>query len=41
MQVWSHPLGRCGIVELFSAQGIDYDIGLARMVVDSEVIIIN
>jgi hypothetical protein len=41
MQVWSHPLGKRGIVELFSAQVIDYDIGLAGMVVDSEVIIIN
>jgi hypothetical protein len=33
--------GKHGVAVLLSAQGIGYDIGLARMVVDSDVIILN
>jgi hypothetical protein len=40
-QLWSHLTGRRGVAELLSAQGVSYDIGLARMVVDSKVIILN
>jgi hypothetical protein len=40
-QLGSHPIGKRGVVVLLSAQGIGYDIGLAGMVVDFEVIILN
>jgi hypothetical protein len=41
MQLWSHPSGNGGVVVLLSAQGVDYDIGLAWMTIDSKIVIIN
>jgi hypothetical protein len=41
MQLGSHPTGKRGVAVLLSARGVDYDIGLIGMVVDSEVIILN
>jgi hypothetical protein len=34
-------MGKRGVAVLLLAQGVGYDIGLARMVVDSKVIILN
>jgi hypothetical protein len=39
--MWLHSMSKRGVVVLLSAQGVDYDVGLAGMVVDSEVIIHN
>jgi hypothetical protein len=41
MQLRSYLTGKRGVAVLLSAQGIGYDIGLAGMVVDSDVIILN
>jgi hypothetical protein len=41
MQLGSHSMGKRGVAVLLLAQGVGYDIGLARMVVDSKVIILN
>jgi hypothetical protein len=41
MQHWSHSTSERGVAVLLSAQGIGYDIGLAGMVIDSNVIILN
>jgi hypothetical protein len=41
MQLCSHSMSKCGVVVLLSAQGINDDIVLARMVVDSDIIILN
>jgi hypothetical protein len=40
-QLWSHSIGKRGVAVLLSAQGVGFDIGLAGLVVDSEVIIFN
>jgi hypothetical protein len=34
-------MSECGVAVLILAQGVSYDIGLAGMVVDSKVIILN
>jgi hypothetical protein len=41
MQLRSYLTGKRGVAVLLSNQGIGYDIGLAGMVVDSDVIILN
>jgi hypothetical protein len=41
MQLWSHPSGKRGVAVLLLAPGVKYNIGLAWMVVDSKVIILN
>jgi hypothetical protein len=37
----SHLTSNRGVAVLLSAQGVSYDVGLAMMVVDSEVVILN
>jgi hypothetical protein len=41
MQLQPYSMAKRGVAVLLSAQGIGYDIGLAEMVLDSEVVILN